>query len=1191
MLQKRLPTVNCQSKLLLTQINILLAMRIPIIYIIACFLAISTHLKAQDASEIKGYYWIDNDVPIEFSGTTFEVPTDKYQDGVHIISVAAYTDDKGLSIPRSTSFTKTSTLGLQGLCLIDSNTQNPLPLTENGDGIYSVDLDANSLSVGLHNLQFMCLNAGGTVSESHGAWFFRAPNEAEYKDAKIVYFLDGKYSGAAPLNSAQNLYLIDIDTKQLNTGIHSIDFLVTLTGGIVSNVQKSWFYKMPIPRGVVQHEYWFDNDYANAVTTTLDEAITDLELIKMINIPDLTFNSKNYAFSITEKHPVINAINTFTMRFTEADGRTALNQSEFINSQIERPIAEIDELTNGLNIIQKPAENDIKLLSFTGEVGDSIALKFDQSLYYELFSPSAKRILQRKGSQSESLTTTTLTENGTFYLAVHDVTSQRDESVYLEFNHVPRIAILEVSPTISTSSTSFTSISIFGNGLLNAKKITLSGGGKTYVNEAPFAYDNYNLSTCFMHDELLANGVYDLTIDFFDPIKNEDVSLIKEKVLTIIKGGKANVKVDVVPSNKASTPYMVEIRIVNDSDVPCWGIPFNIACERNGGKNGFIFYMTDMFANKYSLEQIEYYESDNILGTGVDGLYFPLMLDYLAPHEERCMRVGIISEPHAHVGLYAWTGQPYSEEIPEFTSIPTDSLAKTDLYQTNILSYMNMVYWTYALNEVVENHANSARLRASSSENDWVLEALREYGPDALGKLPGAKDAANLANHAANVALANAHTIGSLVNLGECRKAYEQLKDNGIPGDNLLEQLDYFYKMYPDERESGEWKHRIDLAERSLARLVPPQEIVREALAGYDLNECEEAMIDCMVETAMECSYPMPDRHDIYCMQSNDPNMITGYTDPAGSNFVGIDVKQLEYTIEFENDSTIATAPASTIIVKNNLNKDIFDLTSFAPVSLTIGAHEIKLPKEHNFVITEDMRPDIYCIAEIRQEYSEETGFAQWTFRSLDPLTLEEAENYRQGLLPVNDSTNVGIGTITYSIDILSNLPHLTSIENMATIIFDDNEAIETPTYQNITDYIEPKSSIIKEYGYSNGCYSFDVETSDDGSGVMRYDLYYRKNNSDSWHLILASQTSDHIELTTPEPINGIQFMVKATDCAGNIEAEKGDTSNLSDIEISTQNSDDIIWYNINGTRINNSNNCSVGTVIISNKGNKVIVK
>ena len=183
------------------------------------------------------------------------------------------------------------------------------------------------------------------------------------------------------------------------------------------------------------------------------------------------------------------------------------------------------------------------------------------------------------------------------------------------------------------------------------------------------------------------------------------------------------------------------------------------------------------------------------------------------------------------------------------------------------------------------------------------------------------------------------------------------------------------------------------------------------------------------------------------------------------------------------------------------------------------------------------MRPDIYCIAEIRQEYSEETGFAQWTFRSLDPLTLEEAENYRQGLLPVNDSTNVGIGTITYSIDILNNLPHLTSIENMATIIFDDNEAIETPTYQNITDYIEPKSSIIKEYGYSNGCYSFDVETSDDGSGVMRYDLYYRKNNSDSWHLILASLTSDHIELITPEPINGIQFMVKATDCAGNIEA------------------------------------------------------
>lgn len=1146
-------------------------MKPTIIYLLACFLAIPSFLEAQDLANINGYYWIDNDKPQEFSGSTFNVPTDKYQDGVHFINVIACANDKDVSIPRSTSFTKTSTTGLKGLCVIDGNMQSPLHLFENSNGIYSVDLDANNLQEGIHNLQFMCLTEGNTVSECHSAWFFRSPNNTEYKDAKIVFFLDGKKSGVSKLNAAQNLYMIDIDTDSLCTGIHSIDFFVTLKGGIVSKSVKCWFYKTPVPQGIVQYEYWFDNRYEDAVKIKLDAAMRDLELIKMIDVPTLQFDSKNYAFSFVDEKPVINGVNSFTMRFTESDGRSALSQSEFLNSQYEYPLTEIKELINGTNKIPKPAENNITLLKFDGEIGDSIALRFDSPLYCELYSPSAKRVIRNKGSQSESLTTLTLKENGTFYLAVHDVASRTSDAINLEFVHIPRNAILKVTPSISTSSSLFTSVNIIGNGMLNVEKVTLIGAnGTTYDDMVPFAYDNYNLSACFKHDEPLSHGAYDLMITFSDPLIDESVTLTKKDALSIIDGENANVKVNVIPSKKASTPYMVEISIVNDSDVPCWGIPFNIACERDGGKNGFVFYMSDIVANnQYSLDNIKWYESDNILGTGVDGLYFPLLLDHMAPHEERRMRVGITSEPHAHVGLYAWAGQPLSEEIPVFLSSLSDTIPEITVYQTNIINFESIAYMINALSEIIENKNGSSPAKAPS-EDDWVLRCLLEFGPDVFGRLPGMERSAKFANIAAHLHIAVGQTIADIVNHGPCRNSYEKLKDAGVPGDNLLEQLYYFYIFYPTERHDEKWEPILDQAERNLARIVAPQDIVKEALAGLDLPDYSDEIIDCIFEKGMNCPNKMPIRHDIYCMQSRDPNLMSGYTDPAGGNFVGIGIKQLEYKIEFENDSTIATAPASTIIVKNHLNKDIFNLSSFSSSKLSIGAHEIVLPNENNFVITEDMRPEINCIAEIRQEYSEETGDVIWSFRSLDPITLEEVDNFRQGLLPVNDNTNAGAGSITYTVELLDNLPHMTSIENKATIIFDDNEAIDTPTYLNITDYEMPHSSIIKGYGYKDGCYSFDVETTDNGSGVMKYDLYYRTKESDNWYVILSSLIDEHVELPVPEPIEGIQFMVKATDCAGNIEADNYSRPDDSVKEITTYKAEDspVEWFNLQGLKI-----------------------
>ena len=52
------------------------------------------------------------------------------------------------------------------------------------------------------------------------------------------------------------------------------------------------------------------------------------------------------------------------------------------------------------------------------------------------------------------------------------------------------------------------------------------------------------------------------------------------------------------------------------------------------------------------------------------------------------------------------------------------------------------------------------------------------------------------------------------------------------------------------------------------------------------------------------------------------------------------------------------------------------------------------------------------------------------------------------GVLPVNNNGN-GIGQLSFDISLKRNLPDGTEIPNKATIVFDANEPIETPTWVN----------------------------------------------------------------------------------------------------------------------------------------------
>lgn len=183
---------------------------------------------------------------------------------------------------------------------------------------------------------------------------------------------------------------------------------------------------------------------------------------------------------------------------------------------------------------------------------------------------------------------------------------------------------------------------------------------------------------------------------------------------------------------------------------------------------------------------------------------------------------------------------------------------------------------------------------------------------------------------------------------------------------------------------------------------------------------------------------------------SLDPNDIYGYQDENGDKTIRGGLTQVYYTIEFENDPELgAEAPAHDIYVTDVLDPQLFDLSTFAPTSVKVGAKEVELDGSPNGSVTFSMMPDIYAIAQLDWSIDETTGTISWHISSLDPITVEPTEELYNGVLPVNTDGN-GIGELSFDIQLKPDLPDGTEIPNRATIKFDENDPIVTPTWTNI---------------------------------------------------------------------------------------------------------------------------------------------
>lgn len=1048
-----------------------------------------------DVGMVKGIYWFDWGKPMSFTPGVFEIDTDGLQDGLHTLN--AYVEVDGVqSSVSSGMFVKAPSIkdGVdhKAIIFIDG-----VPFTESqassAGGILNLDLDCASLPIGVHSVSSQIVTSTGVPTSFKEGFFYRMPTTSELSTMRAYYKIDDTYGGDINVDKGGSVYHLDIDASALSSGIHSVSVFLASPHGLATLPQTAWFIKIPsCGEGVVSYEYWLNDNYDNVKRITLDKVANPLTVLSLMDVDVEPFCSSRYAFAVEDGVPVTYARNDFQARFMDGAQRMIASNGSYTDVRVRNIVTEIDTLAVGeSHVAVRPIlENEIKWFCFNGEIGDSISLKLNSGAMMELYSPKGESLISRKGSDATAYSTLLLNENGRYYLAIHDVSSRYGGDIRLDFSHIRRFDIVSNTPEVSSTGEDLY-INVVGNGFDSLEGISLEKDGKVIRAEKFEKEDNYHLCAKFdLKDEATPLGLYSIIAVFTNPDTRKTETVIRNSAVNLEEVEPVDIEVRVNAPFRPSTPYEVTIEVTNKSKTPCWGVPVNFAVRRS--KKGFGISFKDFYPS--DAQGMPYFKNsfvatDNLLGTHEAGYYFPTVIPYVGPKETVVLTLGFRSDPMEVIRMYAWAGQPWSEEFKEILSPDFDLNEIAKLRVTNIISARLLCYM-YAYNKTLGSLSNS-HLKAPR---------VPQLNPSGL------------ADNNAQVAIAIGQAFGSIGNGMRLRNLDAYGID--LSDDNGQEQTFGSLKDYQNDLKKG---------------MLSPGSIV-----GTALNDVAGELVDHLLGTAATSADPMPEAHDITCYQSGDPNDMRGYEAPSGSNYIGHKVETIDYTIEFENDPEIANAPAMMVAVENVIDGKTLDLASFRPLTMQIGDKTVELPAEHKFVKTVDMRPEINAIAELDFSYDASEGIAKWLITSLDPMTMEASSYMDDGILPVNDDSGRGTGYLTYSIDLLPGLPDATEVSNSAVIVFDNNSPINTPVWTNITDYTLPKAEIEEVKTEDNLTYTFKVTGEDTGAGIWYYDLFVKEKEAKDWTPVMVQIEADEFTYISEYPLEGATFKVVATDRAGN---------------------------------------------------------
>ncbi len=1091
-------------------------------------------MKMPDKNSKKTFrYWTDDDFDnvktAECTDGVMMLDMSGKKDGFHLLYVMGEMDGEQTQIESRVFIKIPQTEGvseLTCLCYIDGTLYKQEDVPASG-GVVDWNLDVASLANGFHRMQVQVVTPTGAATDVHDGFFFRTTMEGELGNMKLVYNVDGGEYKSLEGNFGAGLFHFDLDVSELKDGIHRLNYMLMSETGTSTKVNTSFFIKTPVGGpGIASYKYWVNDNHGEAVKVMLDNRQELFSLISLLPVKAQPIRSSCFHFEIADDGtPMMYAKNDFHIQFVDVKYYHLDAVRQYVDYSTNRPVLNAIKVNNGdRKTLAIPQNDSIHWFNFYAEEGDTVTFRTDQAATIQVFSPEGKEIYSAQGSRAVIHGGCHTWSDGVYYVALHDVTGSKSQ-ISLEFTHLGKYDVVNYD------------VKAVGNG--GTSTIMFNGNGFRDL----YAVDFISSSNDTIHSFSIgheSDGTTSVTADF------TDVDLGKYTALFHFTEGKKYIY-DAITVEEAK-PIELSTEVTFPST---FGHVVTYTCKitNSGNMTAYAVPIYTWIKSK-TLDGIYHIEYD---GLDLAGIFDGIITDSLTNDEKKKFKELSESAGDDHHFLKFWVEDednpgdsvfvrsnyfftniaPYetktlrltisTKEVDAFAyfTVPQDWPSYVNIKQADDISAAKVRFKTPNLKDeyccIKERVECVASLVADGAS---IANTILQYSPDLTTQtIAGVVDC--VAGSASKI-ISTAGTI--------------------MCGENNVEK-----NFWEQVQTALDGTSTVGTLSSCLSQLLPwkKAKAILEAIGnvaggtsmsfglGVDFANCAIAFSS----KEPDCPPIPPGGGGSGGGRSHDPNDIYGYLSKSGSKYMSDEVKTVNYRIEFENDTTFATASAMIVEICDTLDGELFDLSSYTPTCIKIGDKIEHLDGNPNFVKTIDMRPSINGLVSVEGKYDVVTGILKWTFTSLDPMTLEATINPMDGFLPINRDGN-GIGDVSFNINMKQGLPEGTVVPNRASIIFDINDAIITPTWTNIIDATAPISRAADIEHSSDSTAVLSIEATDELSGMWRYDVYVQYG-SGAWFLAAENVPAD--TTATVKIYEGIDhgFYVVATDSAGNVEQKE----------------------------------------------------
>lgn len=141
------------------------------------------------------------------------------------------------------------------------------------------------------------------------------------------------------------------------------------------------------------------------------------------------------------------------------------------------------------------------------------------------------------------------------------------------------------------------------------------------------------------------------------------------------------------------------------------------------------------------------------------------------------------------------------------------------------------------------------------------------------------------------------------------------------------------------------------------------------------------------------------------------------------------------------------------------------------------------------------------------------TGLVTWDIKSINRANGKLVEDPLAGFLPPDNAQGAGEGFVTYTVQPKAGLPSGTVIHNQASIVFDVNAPILTPTLTNTVNAAAPTSAMSPLPATSPPTFTVSWSGTDPWSGIASFNIYASTNGA-PWGLWLTGTTNTSATFT-----------------------------------------------------------------------------